>query len=372
VFYLRGPQGQYIYERTSTAECHELVPESTVISGHTRYHRLRPLRHHRPPAIQDISVSNHTRHLRLRLYKTSPSPTVQDISVSDCRRHLRLRPWPVYAIQFRKSEGIVKVMTMSFIPQCNGVIEWASHTFMECIRCLLDDAALSNKYWALAVSVAVYLKDRMRVWSVVGKTPHTAQHGRKIFLKHLRAFGSLAYLDITKKQWKKLDYKATLGIFVGYCISTTHYFLYNLLAKTRHHSRGVVSEEWKQYTAANAADEAMWNKYFYGNVISAPKPTATQPIECQTEESSVDKSPLEPLKLKKKSQEMAGHQTSLRDACKPPAEGSGRNRTGKLILAQPPQLAFADEEFEDLVPIYFVAAISNNHIHKDGINDPKS
>ena len=74
MIYLRGPQGQYIYERTSTAECHQLVPESTVISGHTRHLRLRPYKTSPSPAIQDISVSGHTRHLRLRLYKTSPSP----------------------------------------------------------------------------------------------------------------------------------------------------------------------------------------------------------------------------------------------------------------------------------------------------------
>jgi hypothetical protein len=36
------------------------------------------------------------------------------------------------------------------------------------------------------------------------------------------------------------------------------------------------------------------------------------------------------------------------------------------------QLALEDEEFEDMIAIYAVAAISDNHDHKDGINDPKS
>ena len=31
-----------------------------------------------------------------------------------------------------------------------------------------------------------------------------------------------------------------------------------------------------------------------------------------------------------------------------------------------------DEKFEDMIPIYAAAAISNNHDHKDCIDDPKS
>jgi len=56
------------------AECHQHVQESTVMSGHTRHHRLRPYRTSPSPAIQDVSVCSLTRHHCLRLYKTSPSP----------------------------------------------------------------------------------------------------------------------------------------------------------------------------------------------------------------------------------------------------------------------------------------------------------
>jgi len=41
-------------------------------------------------------------------------------------------------------------------------------------------------------------------------------------------------------------------------------------------------------------------------------------------------------------------------------------------LAESAQLALNDEEFEDMIPIYAAAAISNNHDHEDGIDDPKS
>jgi hypothetical protein len=77
-----------------------------------------------------------------------------------------------------------------------------------------------------------------------------------------------------------------------------------------------------------------------------------------------------PPKPKKKSRELAGLETSLGDAWKLPAEGSSRNRAGKDTLAESAQLALEDEEFEDMIPIYAAAAISDDH--EDGIDDPKS
>jgi hypothetical protein len=98
-------------------------------------------------------------------------------------------------------------------------------------------------------------------------------------------------------------------------------------------------------------------------------PTGDGNSEHQTKERLDDESPPNP---KNKPRELAGLQTSLRDAWKPPAEGSHRNRGGKDTLAESAQLALADEHFEDMISIYAAAAISNNHDHENGINDPKS
>jgi len=154
---------------------------------------------------------------------------------------------------------------------------------------------------------------------------------------------------------------------------------------TLHRSRDVVFKEGKRYTAPNAADKAILNEHFYRDVIIELTPTknkseTSQSIEKrptrdgnserQTEEPFDHDSPLHPPKPKKKSRELAGLQTSLGDAWKPPAEGSLWNRTGKL--AESAQLALEDEKFEDMIRICAAAAISNNHDHEDGIDDPKS
>jgi len=105
---------------------------------------------------------------------------------------------------------------------------------MEWVQCILDDAGLSKKYWAFAVSVAVYLKNRTPMRSVFSKTPYKAWYGMKPILKHIHVFGCLAFIHIPKEKRKKLDHGATPGIFVRYSIPTKLYFVYDPLAKTLH------------------------------------------------------------------------------------------------------------------------------------------
>jgi len=61
--------------------------------------------------------------------------------------------------KFPKQEGILKETTAPYSPQFNGVVEQAKRTIEERARCMLDDACLSNRFWAEAVTSAVYLKN---------------------------------------------------------------------------------------------------------------------------------------------------------------------------------------------------------------------
>ena len=184
---------------------------------------------------------------------------------------------------------------------------------MERIQCMLDDAGLSKKYWAFEVSVAVYPKNRTPTRSVVSRTLYEAWHGsgRKPSLKHLGVFRCLAFVHVPKEKRKKLDYRATPGIFVGYSISTKQYIVYDPLAKTLHRSRDVVFREAMWYTAPNAADDVILNEHFYRDVLVEPTPTrkqseTSQPTgdgysERQTEEPLDDDLPPHPPKPRTKS-----------------------------------------------------------------------
>jgi hypothetical protein len=108
-------------------------------------------------------------------------------------------------------------------------------------------------------------------------------------------------MHVPKGKQKKLDYRGTSGIFVGYSISTKQYFVYDPLAKMLHRYRDVVFREGKRYTAPNAEDEAMLSEHFYSDVIVELKPTEKQPTreessECHTEEPLDDNKPPDPTK----------------------------------------------------------------------------
>jgi len=208
--------------------------------------------------------------------------------------------------EYLKSEGILKETTTPYTPQANGVIERVNCMIIQCLWCMLGDAGPSKMYRVFAVSVAVYLKHRTPMWSVVGTSIYEVWHQSKWFLKQIHVFRFLAFIQVSKEKWKKLDYRATPGIFGGYSISTKQYLIYYPLAKTLHRCRDVVFSEGKRYTAPNAADEAILNEHFYRDVSKEPKPIEKQPTERQTEMSLDDNSPPVHPKPNKKSREFAG------------------------------------------------------------------
>jgi hypothetical protein len=132
--------------------------------------------------------------------------------------------------EYLKSDGIFKEKTTPYSPQSDGVVERANRTIMVCVRCMLDDAALSKKYLAFAVSERVYVTNGTPTGSVVVKTPCEPWYrsGRKPSLKHLPVFGCSVFLHDSDRKRKKVDWRATPGILLGtaYRLSSTSYTIH--------------------------------------------------------------------------------------------------------------------------------------------------
>lgn len=75
--------------------------------------------------------------------------------------------------KFLRDEGILHERT---VPEQNGVAERLNRTLVESARSMLLDAKLSKRYWAEAISTAVYLKNRCPTRAIQGKTPYEAWH----------------------------------------------------------------------------------------------------------------------------------------------------------------------------------------------------
>ena len=117
---------------------------------------------------------------------------------------------------FCTKKGISREFTNPYCPEQNGVAERFNRTMIESARSMLYHSKLPLKFWAEAVSTAVYIRNRCPTVALKNKTPFECRFNRVPDVSHLRVFGSICYVHIPDGQRKKFDAKSYKGIFVGY------------------------------------------------------------------------------------------------------------------------------------------------------------
>ena len=147
---------------------------------------------------------------------------------------------------YLKKEGVRHEFTVPKTPQQNGVAERMNRTLVEAVRSMLSDAQLPKKFWAEALSTAVYLRNRSPTAAVQGKMPFEAWTKQKPDVGHLKAFGCLCYAHIAKDERQKFDGKAKCCIMLGYGTETKAYRLYDIERQRVFFSRDVVFNESKR------------------------------------------------------------------------------------------------------------------------------
>ena len=146
---------------------------------------------------------------------------------------------------YLKQNGIRHERTVHKTPEQNGVAERMNRTIVETARCMLAEAKLPRKFWAEAVSTAVYLRNRSPTAAVNGMTPFEALTGDKPCVGILRVFGCLAYVHVPKDERRKFDSKSKRCILLGYGSETKAYRLYEKIRGRIIYSRDVIFDESK-------------------------------------------------------------------------------------------------------------------------------
>jgi hypothetical protein len=100
-------------------------------------------------------------------------------------------------------------LTAPYSPQQNGVVERENYTGMLAARCMMKSKRLPDMFWGEAVNCAVYILNRSASKSIRGKTPYELWIGSKTTVSHLRTFGCVAHVKVTKPNLKKLDDRST-------------------------------------------------------------------------------------------------------------------------------------------------------------------
>ena len=146
---------------------------------------------------------------------------------------------------YLKTEGVKHERTIPKTPQQNGVAERMNRTLVETTRSMMSDAKLPKRFWAEALSTAVYLRNRCLTKAVMEKTPYQAFTGEKPSVSHLRVFGCVAYAHVPSDERHKLDSKSRRCIFLGYSTEVKGYRLYDQKKSRVFFSRDVIFDESK-------------------------------------------------------------------------------------------------------------------------------
>ena len=109
---------------------------------------------------------------------------------------------------YLKKERVRHELTVPKTPEQNGVAERMNRTLVEGVRAMLADARLPHRFWAEALSTAVYLRNGSPAMAVERMTPFEAWTGEKPNVEHLRVFGCAAYAHVVRDDRKKLDIKS--------------------------------------------------------------------------------------------------------------------------------------------------------------------
>ncbi len=141
------------------------------------------------------------------------------------------------------SKGIKHEFTVPHTPEQNGVAERQNRTLIEGVRAMLNDSGLPHRFWAEALSTAVYVRNRSPTKVLQSMTPCEAWHGIKPNVKTLRIFGCRAYAHVPKVERRKLEPKARKCVLLGYGEQKKGYRLFDISSAKVIHSRDVVFNE---------------------------------------------------------------------------------------------------------------------------------
>ena len=152
--------------------------------------------------------------------------------------------------EWLNKEGIVHETSAPYHQYQNGLVERAMRTVWEGAEAIRDAAGLPARFWCYAVETVVYVHNHMPPGNASkcgGKSPYEVWHDVVIplrtRLRHLRVFGSRAFMLIPKAERKKLECKARECMMLGYSNDSRNYRLMELTTGKVFVSPSVVFDE---------------------------------------------------------------------------------------------------------------------------------
>lgn len=127
---------------------------------------------------------------------------------------------------FCQEQGIKIGFTAPYMHEESGIAEQCQKTLAKMKDLLFINNKLPTQFWAKAMDIANYLRNRLPTKCIAGKTviiPEEAQIEVRQNLKYIHIFGNRISTHILSEKPSKSDvYKTWNGIFIGYTDTTKH------------------------------------------------------------------------------------------------------------------------------------------------------
>jgi hypothetical protein len=150
-------------------------------------------------------------------------------------------------VAFYELHGIKKEKSVAYSPHQNGLAERRNRLILEKTCSMLLGARAPAFLWAEASKTAIYLLNRSPTKANTSGLLEERFTGIMPSMKHLRAFGCLAYVHILEQHRNKLDSRYERGVFVGYDDSTKGYRVYLSHKRTATINQDVTFDESRVY-----------------------------------------------------------------------------------------------------------------------------
>lgn len=180
---------------------------------------------------------------------------------------------------FVKEKGIIHEFSSPYVHEQNGRAEREIRTLVESARSMLLAKSVDNKLWTEAINTACYVLNRTILQPNGSLTPFEKWFNAKPTIKHLKTFGSDAYLNVPKEKRRKFDPKSHKLIMVGYEGESTNYRLWDNESRRIHVSSDVNFNE--NINSQNNTEEQNITLFFHADDDMVPQPPPVEVPEMQ-------------------------------------------------------------------------------------------
>ena len=146
-------------------------------------------------------------------------------------------------IAFCTEHGIQQQLTMVHMRQQNGVSECRNRTLIERIRSIATNSNCHAFLWTEVINVANHLVNINSICANNSLTPSKKFYSKTPRVDHLRIFGNICYLHVSKKKHYKLDSKSIQCFFLGYDKNSKVYHIFEPTSKKIHLSCDIVFDK---------------------------------------------------------------------------------------------------------------------------------